>query len=190
MFSEHDYIRIDRIFSEVQPGTPLEKGMLIDAFDYGSKFSITKSGKYIKEKLALHKTTLENDVRDCKSQCSSLLSQAPKGVIPTDEPSSYVFEGIRKSAFIDYPKMFSWKIVESYYPEKRQQSAYPTMNGINDATNSTPKVHTYDILEQYNNCARKCIKTMADLIWLNTLMETLDDKQQIELNGRMLKLLA
>jgi hypothetical protein len=190
MFTEQDAKRIDHIFSHIKPGDRIEKGYAIDAFEYNSDFKVTKNGKYVKEKLALQKSSIESEIAMYTAKCAGILAKLPKGLVPVSEPSTYTFEGIRKSAFDSYPKLFSYDQKEKYYPQKKAQDMYPSVSSINGVVNSEPQESTYQLMCNYNDCARKCIRLKADKIWLSTLIDTISDNQQIQLNGRMLKLLV
>lgn len=188
MFDQNQIDRIDSISNGYIDS--LIKGQAIDAFEYNSTMKIVKDGKFVKERLSKYKSSCENDHTSCHTEMATCLAIIPKEIRPTTEPSSYTFEGIRKSAFGNYPKMFSYEQKKPYYKSSNESSKYPTMNSIHDSAIADPGRVVLDAMERYNEKARKCIRGMADCLWLDTLIESIDDKQKIELTGRMLKLLV
>lgn len=188
MFTEEQENRIDKIFSHIKPGAKIEKGHVIEAFQYNSNFKVAKDGKFIKEKLKVQQDSISNELTEYQSKLNSVLSQL-RDIRPTGEPSSYLFCDMRKEAFDWYPKMFSYEQKEPYYPQKNYDTIYPQMESLSSA-NSTPQKSTVDLMSEYNEAAREYIRHKADSLFIDVLMNTISDTQKIELNGSMLKLLV
>lgn len=179
MFTADQESRLTRVFS---------KGHTMDSFQYDSNFKVQKDGKYVKEQLSKQKESIENELREYQNKLAQIQAKLPQDCQPDTEPSSYVFEGIRKSAFDSYPKMFSYEKKKKYMDQSgggygKELSPYPSSEEINDT------MTTYQLMCKYNECARMVIGHKADLLWLDMLKDTIKDNQKIELNGKMLKLM-
>ena len=174
MFTPAQEKRLTRVFS---------KGHTMDAFQYDSNFKVEKDGKYVKERLSKLKENVEDELREYQAKLAQIQAKLPQDCQPDAEPSSYVFEGIRKSAFDSYPKMFSYEKKKKYMP---QTDGY---GEIKEYPDNYDTMTTYQLMCSYNEMARNVIGHKADLLWLDMLKDTIKDNQKIELNGKMLKLM-
>lgn len=177
----------------------IRKGIMND-IQYGAKnLSIKKSGKDIKAKFATLKEDLEKRCMEKKAKQAIILSQLKAAGVaeaPSEEPSSYVFEGMRKSAFGDYPKMFSYETREKYRAKRNSNVAMGGSYGIDsditkvsEVVSSNPN-HVIDLMYNYNDCARSSIRCIGAKLFLDAMIENIDDKQSIEISGSLLKLLV
>ncbi len=184
----------------------VEKSM-IDDFSYNKdNLVITKTGKAFKELLGKVKTSLKEQCDEKQAKMTIYLSMIKSNgytADPTEEPSSYAYGGLRKSAFPYIPKMFSYE--QRYGKDdgmSKEESEYPVEAapmggdyGSSDltkmsipTTNTTKKVKDY--MQDYNDCARTYISRVADKLFIDGIVSSLGDKASVKLSGTMLKLLV
>lgn len=180
----------------------ISKG-IIDDFTYNNKLEIAKSGKDMKVLLAKVVAGLQVKCDEKKAQLTILQSLIKAGgstADPLQNPSSYLLQGLRKTAFSYLPKMFSYE--QKYGPDTMNktyaQSEPVSMGGdydssdLNKVSNAEvkPDGKVKKYMDSYNECVRAYISSEADKLFLGTLIESIKDTQQIKLTGSILKLLV
>ena len=199
MIEQKNTERLHGILKGLQSNS-ISKG-IVDDFTYNNKLEINKSGKEMKALFAKVVTDLQTKCDEKKAQLTILQSLIKAGGStedPSQNPSSYLLQGLRKTAFSYLPKMFSYE--QKYGPDtmnKTYEEPIPMggdydssdLNKIsNAAVKPDAKVKKY--MNSYNDCVRAYLSSESDKLFLGTLIESIKDTQQIKLTGSILKLLV
>lgn len=182
-----EQVQIQRIESILQKAvkSSLIKSEISYELERGVNLSkVVRSGKFIKEKLLVYLASLKERLGEKKAMLNTCLEKFPQGMAPTQEPSSYCFCGIRKSAFGEYPKLFAYEEVQKY--EQSIANEYPPMSSIYKATDLSEE--RLNIASKWNQCAREWIEMKADCLWLEEMISLIGDSDKIELTPFLVKM--
>lgn len=152
----------------------LKKSHIIDSFSYGdSKFSISKRGKEIKEKLLRVLEDEKSDVSGYISKIEGLKSKIEEEpTIPFSESYYYVIDGWED-------KVPTLPLVYNYsYPDKEISM------GQSEVADKE------DLRRKYNDTVFKLVQCYIEIKMVETMMDSFEDTRLYDLNVRQASMLG
>lgn len=151
----------------------LEKGFK-NIFGYSSedRFSVSKKGKDIKERL---KVILSKEEQKAASTYTEILGLISKiGSDPSESAGErYCFDGWEE-AIGDAPNFYSWKQQEEVYEKKSSDNPLVIEN-------TDQKDDTCKLMEKYNCLLRKWLDCKKSIAMLTTMVSNLEDNKSYSL---------
>ena len=155
-------LQTEELIKQLLLGNDIHKSH-IDDFSYSSEFSISKTGKELKEKFQVQ---IQNEVREIKELFSKLTEHVNViGELPDKDFKTqyiYMIDGYEDS-IPNIPMVYSYD--------------YDKVSLENSETDG---VHREKFT--YNECVNKMVRCYIEVIQLNTLIRNLTDSKQYKLN--------
>lgn len=151
----------------------IEKGAVADALDYGLNVKFNKTGKEIKERLAVIKVNLEGRAANYR-QAMKLKLESCEGE-PTREMDRYEY-GRMKDVITEHPKLFTWEQCN----HRKENEGGTSPDGALYA--SSPAAA--NCCSEYNQIARDLVDTLVDKAKIEAYERNLDDKKSYEVAAR------
>lgn len=156
---------------DLQKAEDIEKGLSHEFRD----IKIEKTGKEIKEKLTLMVPKLQSQCDKMKSKMNKLVEEI--GCKPDQEADHYEIDRYGD----DVPNRYSY---ECCYDQNKDVVAQ--MNSGNQIVQTeTLTEDQRNMCRQYNDLRYKCMDVQADIKYLNTLIENMDDKEKVKLSAEL-----
>lgn len=161
----------------------LEKGIVSDAFQWQSNIKFTKTGKEMKEKMALVIPTLETqagEVLKALDDASDLLEYQPTEKIDPWRLRQF------KHIIISPYKIFNWN--QTYYYEKDAMNSAATSVIADSGLSCSPcaSKEEADICSKWNQLVYKYVDILYEIELLKMYKENLEDKKVYELTSDQL----
>lgn len=151
----------------------LEKGFR-NIFGYSSegRFSVSKKGKDIKERLKTILSKEEQKAASIYSEAVSLVSRIESD--PSELAGElYYFDGWEE-AIDNVPNFYSWKQQEEAYKKKSSDNSLVVEN-------PDPKDDICRLMKEYNELLRKWLDCKKSIAMLNTMISNLEDNKSYSL---------
>jgi hypothetical protein len=169
------FLKAIEVKEEKQEDT-LEKAF--DSFEYDSQFKFNKTGKEIKDKLALLKGKVEGKITSIQTNLTSSLESI--GLVPTQSLSDYEVRGVEdETASI---KQFPYEM--TYNTDKSNEStSLPSYTGKSIAI---PSVEKSTMCREYNRNIDCLVRAMKDIKKIGTFERNIEDKKTYTLSSQQL----
>lgn len=161
----------------------LEKGIVSDAFTYQSNIKFTKTGKEMKEKIALVIPTLETqaaEVLKALDDAADVLEEQPTEKIDPWRLRQF------KHIIISPYKIFNWN--QTYYYEKdaMNSSATACIGESGHSCSPASSKEEADICSKWNQLVYKYVDVLYEIELLKMYQNNLEDKKSYELSSEQL----
>lgn len=149
---------------------------IVDDLSYSDDMRIEKTGKEIKEKLAVEANVIAMEKTAAVVKMQVLVDEI--GCLPADRCGDYLIRGFEKHLG-EVPRLYSY---EQLYPKATVDSSEVVYDQSTSAVNVKVGV---DKMRAYNNLAEEYIRRSVEAIKLKTMVDNLADSKKIKLNAQL-----